>query len=254
MKKRFLISFVFILVSAFTFAQDPNIEKYITDANELYQNEQYSDAIELYRKVINEGFESVPLYYNLGNSYYRESKLGMAILYYEKALKIDPNDEDVIHNLNIVKAHTIDKFKEIPELFLVSWWNSIVSALTLQTWAVVVVLSFLSLLSFIGVYLLTKSSSLQKSMFYISAMNLVVFVIFAILMFSKFNLESSSNYGILTDSIISAKLSPDIKSNDAFVIHEGVKFSVEDELKGWIKIKLSDGKVGWLPKTSYEEI
>ena len=142
MRRNFIYILILFLVSAATFAQDPNIEKYINEANELYQNEKYSEAIDLYRKVINEGYESVPLYYNLANSYYRDSKLGMAVLFYERALKIDPTDEDVIHNLKIVKAHTVDKFEEVPQLFLVTWWNSIVNSLTVQTWAVIVIVSF----------------------------------------------------------------------------------------------------------------
>lgn len=254
MKRIILISLLLIMCSGLTFAQDPNIEKYILDANELYQQEKYPEAVELYKKVLNEGYQSLSLYYNLGNAYYRDSKLGLAILYYEKALKINPSDEDVLHNLSIANAHTVDKFKEVPELFLATWWNSIVSVFTVQYWAVILTLFFLSFLAFVGIYLLTKSSTLQKSMFYISSINLIVVVIFAILMYAKYQADSSTNYGVLTDSIISAKLSPDIKSNDAFVIHEGAKFAVEDELKGWVKIKLSDGKVGWLPKTSYEEI
>lgn len=254
MKKVFLISLFTIMMLIQGYAQDPNIEKYISDANELYQSEQYSEAIDLYRKIINEGFESTALYYNLANSYYRNSQLGMAILYYEKALKIDPDDEDVLHNLKIANAHTVDKFKEVPELFLVTWWNHLVNTFTLHNWSLIVVITFLALLFFIGTYLLTKTGSLKKIMFYAGTISAALTILFAVLLFSKYNLESSSTYGILTESIISAKLSPDVKSNDAFVIHEGVKFSVDDELKGWVKIKLSDGKVGWLPKTSFEEI
>ncbi|MFA8343232.1 MAG: tetratricopeptide repeat protein [Rhodothermaceae bacterium] len=254
MRKIFLIGLFTILMTGLGFAQDPNIEKYMQDANELYQSEKYSEAIDLYSKIINEGYESSALYYNLANSYYRNSKLGLAILYYEKALKIDPDGEDIIHNLKIAKAHTVDKFKEVPELFLAVWWKSFVNVFTVTGWAVAVVIVFLMLLAAIGFYLLTKSSSVQKIMFYLSAVSLGIVILFSILLVSKYNIESSSNYGILTDSIISVKLSPDVKSNDAFVIHEGVKFSVEDELKGWVKIKLSDGKVGWLPKTSFEEI
>jgi len=254
MKKIFLIGLFSVLISSIGFAQNPDLEKYMKNANELFQNEKYAEAIDLYKKIINEGYESSSLYYNLANSYYRNSKLGMAILYYEKALKIEPDDEDIIHNLKIAKAHTIDKFKEVPELFIVTWWKTLVNIFTVTGWAFVVTVIFWMLLLFFGIYLLTKSALLQKTMFYLSAVSLGGVILFSVLLVSKYNLETSANFGILTDSIISVKLSPGVKSNDAFVIHEGVKFSIEDELKGWIKIKLSDGKVGWLPKTSCEKI
>ena len=78
----------------------------VKKGNEFYQDKQYDKAIDTYQQVIHLGYEGTSLYYNLANSYYRDGKIGLSILYYEKALKLSPGDDDVIHNLTIANTKT----------------------------------------------------------------------------------------------------------------------------------------------------
>src|SRR5690606_3967693 len=93
-------------------------------------------AIEVYKDLINSGFEGTSLYYNLGNSYYRTGKIGLAILYYEKALKLSPGDEDIRHNLALANLKTIDKVESLPKFFLFEWWDSLLTLFTISGWTI----------------------------------------------------------------------------------------------------------------------
>ena len=94
----------------------------------------------------------------------------------------------------------------------------------------------------------------QKFAFIFGTLNIFVLILSVVLFFSSLSRESSTDYGILLTSVVTAKISPDAQSNDAFVIHEGIKFKIEDEVNNWVKIKLSDGKIGWVPSNTFEVI
>lgn len=241
----FLIQFVAI-------AQD--LESLMKDGNDFYQERNFQAAIESYESILKQGYLSSQLYYNLGNAYFRLGEIGKAILYYEKSLKISPSNEDAAHNLKIANARTVDKIQEIPPIFLVKWWNILLATFTSAGWQIIIIIFYLLLLTCVAIYFLSRNLQLQKSAFIFGSLNIAAIVLSVILFLSSLSRESSNDYGILQSSVVTAKISPDEQSNDAFVIHEGIKFKIEDELNNWVKIKLSDGKVGWLPSNTFEII
>ncbi|MFH1196181.1 MAG: tetratricopeptide repeat protein [bacterium] len=253
---RYVKYFLLILLTAGFFnnacAADP--ETLIKKGNEYYQNKQYSDAIEAYEQILNEGYIGASLYYNLGNAYFRAGKLGRAVLNYERALRLEPNDDDIEYNLAIARSRTVDRIKEVPQIFLVEWWVTLVTAFTPSGWAFIVILFYLLLLFYVGFYYLTKKLNLKRWAFIAGSINLGILLLTVIILIASINREKSTDFGILIESIITTKLSPDSKSNDAFVIHEGVKFAIEDRVNEWTRIRLTDGKVGWLPDKSFEKI
>ena len=109
-------------------------------ANSLYQQGQYEPALEQYNAVILSGKESADLYYNMGNAAYRSNSIGHAILYYEKALKLEPAHEDAIHNLDFVSRYRLDTFEEVPVLFLGAWISGFVQMFPEQTWSILAML------------------------------------------------------------------------------------------------------------------
>jgi len=233
-------------------AQD--LETLMKTGNDFYQNKQYQEAIENYESILQQGYVSGDLYYNLGNSYFRIGAIGNAILFYERALKISPSHEDAAYNLRIANARTVDKIQEIPPLFFIKWWNILLSTFTSTGWQTIIFIFYILLLTCIAVYFLVRNLQTQKFAFIFGSLNIVALLIAVILFFSSLERESSNDYGILLKSVATAKISPDEQSNDAFVIHEGIKFRIEDQVKYWVKIKLADGKVGWLTENSFDLI
>jgi len=233
-------------------AQTP--DELMKSANKFYQQGNYELAIQSYQKILGQGFESGALYYNLGNAYFKTGKLGYAIYSYEKGLKIEPNDEDLAYNLKIANSRTVDKIAQLPKLFIVSWWEGLVTSLNVSGWSFVVMIVFWILLASIAIYFFSRRSNLQKISFLSSSISLSVLIIAAVILFARVNREAATDYGILLEPTYSVKVSPDIKSNDAFIIHEGIKFSIEDHVNDWSKIRLIDGKIGWIQKTVFGQI
>jgi len=244
-----IIVFAFILGTNLTSVAF-QLEKSIQKGNVYYQKGDFKKAIEEYSEVITEGYESASLYYNLGNAYYKLGKLGYAILYYEKALKLNPDDEDINYNLQIANAHRQDKIDEVPQIFLVTWWNSLLAIFTVRGWALFSAILFIFTILLIGVYLLTSTNSAKRISFILGSILFSFFVVTTFILFVKYNQETNTKYGVLLQNTVTVKQSPDDNSVDAFVIHEGLKFQLLDELDGWYKIKLPDGKVGWLHKNA----
>lgn len=247
------ILFTIILLAASLTAQD-NLTGLMSSGNEHYQNQRFAEAVDAYESILNNGYESEELYYNLGNAYFRLDDIGKAVLNYERALKLSPGFEDAEYNLKLANARTIDKIKEVPQLFFVNWWNMLLALFSVNGWMVVVILVYLLLLAAIALYFLTKSGRVQNLAFMGGTAALVVFLAVGILLLSKVSYESTTTEAVLLDEIAAVKISPNEESSDAFVIHEGVKFEIEETLTGWAKIKLADGKVGWLPQTTFATI
>ncbi|MHB8930402.1 MAG: tetratricopeptide repeat protein [Melioribacteraceae bacterium] len=240
------------LISNNLLAQSP--DDLMKSANKFYQDGNYQLAVESYQKILGQGFESGALYYNLGNAYFKTGKLGYAIFSYEKGLKIDPNDEDLSYNLKIANSRTVDKITELPKLFLVSWWDGLVTSLNVSGWSFIVIIIFWILLASIAVYFFSRRAILQRISFLSSSTSLALLIIAAVLLVARVNREAATNYGILLEQTYPVKVSPDSKSNDAFVIHEGIKFAIEDHVNDWTKIRLIDGKVGWIQKNVFGQI
>jgi tetratricopeptide (TPR) repeat protein len=245
------IAVVFLFSSAL-FAQTP--DELMKQANKFYQEGSFDQAIQAYQKVLSQGYESGALYLNLGNSYFRSGKLGYAIYNYEKGLRLEPNDEDLVYNLKIANLRTFDKITQLPKLFIVAWWDGLVTSLSISGWSVVVVVVFWILLGSIAVYYFAKRTRFLRIAFVSSSISLAILLIVVLVLFSRVNRDAATNYGILLEQTCSAKVSPDSKGNDAFVVHEGVKFAIDDQVNDWVKIRLLDGKVGWVPKSSIGQI
>ncbi|GAB4295836.1 MAG: tetratricopeptide repeat protein [Ignavibacteriaceae bacterium] len=223
-------------------------------ANNFYIAQQYDKAAEIYEKLISEGYESASLFYNLGNAYYKLGRIGLAIANYHRALELSPGDEDIQYNLNLANSKTIDRIETLPEFFLFQWWESILALLTLTGWTYLTYLFFLLILFSIGLYFFAKSLSQQRISIWFGTFSLLIFITSAIILGVKLNRELNIRYAVVVVESTVAKLSPDDKSGDAFIIHEGLKVKIEDELNNWYKIRLNDGKVAWLPASKLEII
>ena len=141
-------------------AQNP--EDLFRQANQLYNESAYDSAAAVYEDIINKGYSSAELYYNLGNTYYKLRNYPLAIFYYEKSLKLDPQNEDTKHNIDIANLFITDKIESIPDIFLKRWWNNLSNSFTLNTWAIITIVIFVLLLACIFIYITAKIKGLRK--------------------------------------------------------------------------------------------
>lgn len=231
-----------------------NIDGYMQQAGSYYRNGEFDKAIEMYEDLISQGYEGTSLYFNLGNAYYRIGKIGYAILNYERALKFSPTDDDVKHNLAFANLSTVDRIQPLPTFFLFEWWEFLLSSLSVNGWTYLVYFFFILLLILFVIYFFAKTIAQQKIILFSGLAALIILLIAVSLLIVKNSREQTLISGVIIEQSITVKTSPDPKSTDAFVIHEGLKVNLEDQLDDWVKIRLADGKVGWVENKAVERI
>jgi len=256
MQSRIIISFL-LLSLAFMFSVETSastVNNRMDEANKFYREGNYDNAIEMYQSLVDEGYLGVSLFYNIGNSYYRIGKIGKAILFYEKALKLDPSDEDAIHNLNFAHLSTVDRIQPLPRFFLFDWWETLLGLFSSNGWAYTVFIFYLLMIILIGLYFFARSVKQQKIFFFSGIVTLLFLALSISLLVIKVNRDATLKSGVIIEQVVTVKSSPDPKSTDSFIIHEGLKVNLEDDLDNWVKIRLADGKVGWIENSYVEKI
>jgi len=248
--KRIINTILAILFTATVFAQADLIQK----ANEHYTKEEFQKAIDGYNQILMAGIESPEVYYNLGNAYYKTKQYTLAILNYERAKLLAPDDEDISFNLQVANQKVVDSIQELPGIFIVRWWNALVNSQTTDTWAVLSIFSFIVFLTMLGFYFFAKTSEVKRITFW-SGCFLVVFTIFSWTFAAKQKSRLvNHSYAIVMQPTVTVKSSPSDKGTNLFVVHEGLKIRITDKLGDWVEIRLADGNKGWLLTESVERI
>jgi tetratricopeptide (TPR) repeat protein len=246
---------IYVLFAAATvLAQTEELSSVFEDANRLYLEQKYDAAITRYESIVKNGYENGEVYFNLGNAYYKSGKLQHAVLNYERARKFIPNDEDLAFNLQLVNIQLTDKIEAIPELFIYRWAESLLTVFTLDTMLWLMYTFFLLTLGSFTYYLFAETYE-QRRYSLMSGMTCSVLLIFGIANFVVQSYrESNTEFAVVMTDIANIKSAPDSKGNDLFVIHRGLKVQVLDNVNKWYKIRLADGKVGWIPEKEIEAI
>lgn len=242
----FFSTFIFLLLVPALFAQTP--EQLYTKGAQLYKAQNYAEAISTYEKLLSSGHQSAEVYYNLGNSYYKTGETARCILNYERALRISPADEDVLHNIALARLQLKDKITPVPQLPIVTYWNSWVQIFSSGRWAVVAASFLWAALLACALYLFLWRS---KAVLYAGVLLLFLSVAHLSLAAVQRSNETDASYAIVMDEKVNAKNAPDNNGTTAFELHTGTKFKILDQLTGWHKIRLADGRQAWLPSGTF---
>jgi tetratricopeptide (TPR) repeat protein len=244
----FISSFSLITVEGKTSTE--NFNKGVT----LFTSGSYKEALQIWTDIYNTGYRSANLNYNIGNAYFKLNDIPDAILFYERAYLLDPADENINYNLQIARTLIVDRFQEIPELFFVRWYNFTSLFLSTNSWAKISITSFVLCLLLLSLYIYSSKYRQKVIGFWLA----VFFIILSLTSFSftvrNKSLVYDSHKAIISSPLVSGKSSPDNSGTDLFVLHEGTKVSIEDEVGGWFEIRLSDGNKGWVPVKSLDVI
>ena len=222
-------------------------------ANHLYKQGQYADAAKLYEQELSKG-AAPQLYYNLGNSYYKSDEIGLAILNYERALRLDPGYNDARYNLKIAEEKVVDNVNSSPSFFVKRFLNSWIQANSSNQWAVISVICLIVSLALFFFFVFSFDKNRRKYGFF--GMLLFAGLFVTTLIFSGIRKEQfvKHNEAIVMSGAVTAKSSPDKSGTDLFQLHEGTKVMVKSTLSGWSEITLENGAVGWVEESSIARI
>ncbi len=226
------------------------------DADALYKAEKYSEAVSAYETLLksSEGV-SAPLYYNLGNAYYKLDNIPFAILNYERALLLEPGDGDIRANLALARGKTVDKVTPPSEMFFVTWWHNLCNSMSGHSWSVVAIGCFVFMLCGILAYMFVPQLLVRKVGVYGAMVMLVLVILANFAGYTQNRAFSKRDFAIVLSPVVSVKSSPNESSTDLFLIHEGSKVQILDSsMKLWREVKFEEGKQVWIPVSAIEVI
>lgn len=222
--------------------------------NKAYQNKDYPKAIMAYENALKSGMTCAELEYNLGNALYKNGENAQAILHYERAKRLAPADEEIDFNLRVAGLKCVDKIDVMPQIFYQRWFSSTVGAMNEKNWSILFLIAFGSVFVCLFTYLFARAVSIRKwtlgGAFSLLLTSLIVYY----LADEACDREFGNRYAVLMSPSAYIKSSPDDKGNDLFILHEGTKLEVLDQLGSWKKIRIANGSIGWLEAENIEEI
>ncbi len=229
-------------------------EELFLQGNEAFQQKNFEEAARLYEQVIESGFNSPELEYNLGNAYFRLGIPGKAILHYERALVLSPNDGDVKHNLEVARQQVKGEIEALPEFFLSRWWKLVRNTAGSGVWGVLALVLWWAGAAGLILWQTGRTRKLRKAGFLAGISCLLVSLLPFSLALSRMKYESKTNFAIVLEPTAVLRSAPDDSGSDILKLYEGTKVKLQDELGGWWQVKLANGETGWLKSSDAEEI
>ena len=221
------------------------------EANLLYQNGDYAGALDRYHQILDDGYESSAVYYNIGNAFFKSGELGLAIINYERAARLAPGNDDILANLELARSLTTDDITPLPDFLPIvaarAWVNLLPDRL-LQT--VVGALYTLTMLSLaLGTYLNRPVG------FRVSTVAGVLTIVFGLNLLLRESGLLHDNAAIVMSESASVMSAPSTDSElQLFTIHEGTRVRIDQLGEEWSEIVLEDGRVGWIRSGAIEQI
>jgi tetratricopeptide (TPR) repeat protein len=245
---------LFIWPDAITRAASGAADACFIKGNEHYQNGDYPAAIEQYNNILKMGYESWEVYYNLANACFKDGQLGLAVVNYERARRLNPKDEDINYNLELINLSIVDRIEKLPRFFLSAWISNIANAVNLPTLGMMMVFIYILFGVFFIVRVLNNSTVFVKPLFIATlTTGIMLLCISSLFVVRIIEVEKSVEAVVLADKV-EVRSAPDEAGTEVFALHEGVKIRIQDRSLNWIEIKLADGKVGWIKENAVEVI
>lgn len=262
MTRQFLIIISLLLIAICPAAAAESLPAAV-QADSTYNARDYEGAVRLYHKAINDNGPTATIYYNLGNAYYRLGKLGRAVVYYERALSLDPSLTDARTNLDFVNTKILDK-PEDDSSFLGNLHESIVSLMQPDAWAWTAFIIFLAMTGCLALYIFTGRVGLRKIGFFGSIILLFVWIYSMICAWSSSHRYDSHDIAIVIVPTAELATSPGTTTKDDKVVpvHEGTRLEIIDSLSIstgsaaslWYDVKINNATRAWVKASDIEKI
>jgi tetratricopeptide (TPR) repeat protein len=223
-------------------------------ANQLYEAGDYKQATDAYEKILALKKANWQVYYNLGNAYYKQRQIGKAILNYERALRLNRNNDDIHFNLDLANLATVDRIPEMPRSVAVVWADNAIHFFTLEQAAMLALIFWVLLFSGAIMWLLARRERWQHWGRRLVWSGGTVWLLFALIFAAQAYEKAVRHEAIVLAQRVVVRSSPAEDATEMFILHEGVKVRLQERSSDWIRIRLADGKIGWLGKDTVEAL
>ncbi len=243
-----------LLVLLMCFKVSAQNETSFNRATDAYNEGEYEKAIENYLEILNNGQHSAELYFNLGNTYYKLNQIAPSIYYYEKALLLKPKDPEIKNNLAYAQNMTLDAIEIMPETGISKIYKNITGFLSFDQWGyAAVTFIILFVLLYIAFYYFRYAT--QKRIAFISSLiSLIIAIVSFVFAFVQYNDFKTDRPAIVFTDEVTIKSEPNDRSQEVFKLHEGAKVNVLEQLNDWKKIRIVDGKTGWVSSSAIKAL
>ncbi len=247
-------SLVFILLyfnGLNAFAQN---ESLFEEGKESYKNGNFQEARAAWNKILENGEHSGAIYFNLANAHYKLNNIGESIYYYEKALQLSPNDSDIKNNLAFAENARIDAIEPLPKTIFSKWYSTVSGVFTFNGWALLSVVFAIIFATLFLVYYFSFSEKRKRLLFSGSLLSVLIVVVSFTMAFLTYADFKNNTPAIVFAEEIEIKSEPNMGSTSAFLLHEGTKVQIISKEGDWARIKLEDGKDGWMPLSGLKQL
>jgi len=238
------IMFLVIVSSATANAQSP--DDLFRQGNELFEAKEYDSAIAVYGAIVSKGLESAPLYFNLGNAYFRNGDLGRAILYYHRAKKLNPDDDDIIGNLEFARRFTSVQMEGVKLNPISSLFGSLVEPYQLNTLAWVTSAFFILLF----VFLTIRFGLNIRGLVVRSGITVTLIVVIALFLLTTVKYENDYRTEmavVIADEAI-VRTGPSLLSDKELDAVPGLVVEILDETGEFYNVLFENKRRGWIEK------
>ncbi len=220
-------------------------ESKITRANQLYNQNQFQAAADLYERAIAGGRNNGHLYFNLGNTYFRMDHVARAVLNYARAQTLLPRDEDIEANLEYALRQTVDQLdgRKPHALDSMVFW---VRDLNLKEHGIALLWINLALWLALTVRLHHRTQILHTA----AKVLLVLLVLALVSTGVRWQLESGRSFGVVLPKQIDVHSGWNTRTAALFQLHQGTLVSLARDKEQWVELELPDGKTGWTLKSN----
>jgi len=221
-----------------------------SEGNSKYKEEKFEEAISAYEKALSLGFESGPLYYNLGNAYFKSGLLGRAILNYLRARRLMPQDADLKSNLRYARSLIKSNAGALQENRFKRFFLGILDSFSLNSFTLITVAFYFTFA--ILIILAISVRRFRKAFIYANIPVLAALIMFTSLFSVKLHKEFYEDEAVVTERYADCKFEPFIGATNFFTLKEGEAVIVITSEKDWVKVKRFDGKQGWVKRSDVE--
>jgi tetratricopeptide (TPR) repeat protein len=258
MRKNISHSIFFWVFSALVLANfkvyGQNPDSLFIKANQQYEAENFESAAALYEQISDSGYVAAELFFNLGNTYFKLNRTALAILNYERALLLSPQNDDVKFNLEMVRTFTIDRIEPLPEFILLTWYRNFRNLFTPTVWVYLSV-SFFGFALFLLTLFWFSNGRVIKRLSFSFALLFLFLSVSTVVFAAQENVQfTSRSEAIVMNPVVAVKSSPGETGKDIFILHSGTKVKITKSIGQWEEIKIADGNKGWIRKIDIERI